>query len=62
MAQRFPDVDWFCDNCGAYLNFQPGFNDHHYIWKCTQCGFKSSISSANIRSFGKVNKTKNKKT
>lgn len=52
MSERFPNVDWFCDNCGAYLNYQPGFDDHHYIWKCTQCGFKSSISSANIRQSG----------
>lgn len=46
--ERFEDVDWWCDRCGAYLNSQPGFNDHHYVWKCTECGFKSSISKDNI--------------
>ena len=44
MGDRFPDVDWWCDRCGAHLNFQKGFDDHKYIWKCTECGFKNSIS------------------
>lgn len=48
MVERFPDVDWFCDRCNAYLNIQPGFDDHKYIWKCTECGLKNSISSDNI--------------
>lgn len=25
MTDRFPDVDWFCDYCGAHLNSQTGF-------------------------------------
>ena len=61
MARRFDNVDWYCDRCGAYLNSQPGFDDHKYIWKCQKCGYKSSISKANIinaggrfRGFGKV--------
>lgn len=48
MAERFPDIDWWCDRCGAYLNSQDGFDDHHYIWKCTKCGHKNSISASNI--------------
>ena len=48
MGERFPDVDWFCDRCDAHLNNQDNFNDHKYIWPCTECGFKNSISSANI--------------
>ena len=48
MGERFPDVDWWCDRCGAYLNSQDGFDDHHYIWKCTECGHKNSISASNI--------------
>lgn len=47
-AMRFPDVDWWCDRCGANLNSQSGFDDHKYIWKCTECGFKNSISRDNI--------------
>lgn len=49
MGNRFGNVDWYCDKCGAYLNDQDGFDDdHHYVWKCTECGFKSSISWDNI--------------
>ena len=46
---RFPGVDWYCDHCGDYLNNQAGFDDHKYIWKCTNCGGKNSISRDNIR-------------
>lgn len=48
MDERFPDTDWRCDRCDAYLNEQDGFDDHHYIWECTECGHKNSISAANI--------------
>lgn len=48
MEYRFPDVDWYCDYCGAYLNMQTDFSDNKYIWKCEECGRKSSISSDNI--------------
>ena len=36
--ERFPGIDWHCDRCGAYLNSQEGFDDHKYLWKCTECG------------------------
>lgn len=45
---RFPGIDWWCDRCDAFLNDQENFDDHHYVWKCTECGYKNSISSANI--------------
>lgn len=45
---RFPDVDWFCDRCEAHLNEQTAFDDNKYLWQCTECGFKNSISSVNI--------------
>ena len=48
MADRFPDIDWYCDYCNAYLNDQSCFDDSKYIWKCEECGRKSSISSDNI--------------
>lgn len=48
---RFPDIDWYCDNCNDYLNNQVGFDDHKYIWKCTSCGYKNSISKDNIFEF-----------
>lgn len=48
MSDRFPEIDWYCDRCNAYLNNQPGFDDHRYIWKCTECGHKNTISFDNI--------------
>lgn len=48
-APRFPGIDWYCDKCGAFLNSQKNFDDHKYIWKCRECGYKNSISWANIR-------------
>lgn len=41
---RFPGIDWSCDHCGAFLNTQKNFDDHKYLWKCTACGYKNSIS------------------
>ena len=49
MLERFPGVDWYCDGCSEHLNAQIGFDDHKYTWRCTSCGYKSSISKANIR-------------
>ncbi|MGG7212874.1 Sec23/Sec24 zinc finger-containing protein [Clostridium nigeriense] len=48
IIERFPNTDWWCDRCNAYLNNQSGFNDHKYIWQCTECGHKNSISGSNI--------------
>jgi len=48
MEDRFQDIDWWCDRCNAYLNIQIRFDDHKYIWECTVCGHKNSISAANI--------------
>ena len=46
--ERFPGIDWHCDRCGAYLNSQEGFDDHKYLWKCTECGHKNGISRDDI--------------
>lgn len=48
MGSRFPDVDWFCDRCDSHLNNQVDFDDNKYIWQCTECDHKNSISSVNI--------------
>lgn len=48
MSERFPGIDWYCDRCNACLNDQSGFDDHHYVWKCTGCGHKNSISADDI--------------
>ena len=31
MSERFPGIDWYCDRCNAYLNDQPGFDDHYAV-------------------------------
>lgn len=46
---RFPGIDWYCDHCGALLNSQKNFDDHKYVWKCRECGYKNSISWDNIK-------------
>lgn len=38
MSGRFPNVDWWCDYCGALLNYQNGFDDSNDTWACTECG------------------------
>ena len=48
MGERFKNIDWYCDCCGSHLNYQSGFDDHKYTWKCTKCGYKNSISRDNI--------------
>ncbi len=44
MAKRFPGIEWFCDNCDASLDDQPGFDDSCGTWQCTQCGCMNTIS------------------
>ena len=29
---------YFCPNCGAILNKQPGFDPDRGTWECTKCG------------------------
>jgi DNA-directed RNA polymerase subunit M/transcription elongation factor TFIIS len=48
MNERFPDIDWFCDRCNAYLNLQSSFDDNNYTHTCEECGHKNSISKTNI--------------
>ena len=48
MSDRFYNIAWYCDRCNASLNDQENFDDHKYIWKCTECGHKNSISRDNI--------------
>ena len=45
LENRFPGIEWMCDNCGAYLNAQPGFDDHLPVWQCRTCGALNHISS-----------------
>lgn len=39
-------IEYFCPNCNAILDNQPGFNPDDDIWECTQCG--TSLYSDNL--------------
>jgi len=41
-------VFWFCDDCEAFLNVQPGFTTENGVWKCTECGYVSGVTEDNI--------------
>lgn len=43
MENRFPGVDWYCDECHDYLNKQDGFDDHLPVWQCRKCGYLNRI-------------------
>ena len=45
---RFPDVDWYCDECDDWLNGQAGFDDRKDTWTCRACGHSNRISSDEI--------------
>lgn len=40
------DCDWFCDNCDAYMNNQPGFRAGG-TWTCAECGEENDVSPEN---------------
>lgn len=40
--------DWFCDNCGAYMNEQDGFTTEDGAWECEECGYENDVSEDNI--------------
>ena len=31
MGERFPEIDWYCDRCNAYLNEQEGFDEKFHV-------------------------------
>lgn len=41
-------IFWFCDECGRFMNVQPGFTDKTGAWKCVSCGFVNDVSEDNI--------------
>lgn len=43
-----PVIDWNCDNCGASLNIQSGFDPYQDHWTCTECGYENDTSESNI--------------
>lgn len=42
------DIDWYCDECDAYLNSQRGFNPYADTWVCKKCGYENDLSEDNI--------------
>ena len=56
MSERFPDVDWYCDDCNDHLNDQAHFTDANDTWTCADCGHENSISSGAIMSDEAVDK------
>ena len=46
--ETFPDIDWYCDDCGDNLNSQPGFHDGCGEWTCTLCGHENPINESEI--------------
>lgn len=45
---EYSDFDWYCDNCGAYLNDQRGFDGEYGIFTCKQCGYDNRIDATQI--------------
>lgn len=41
------NCDWYCDECDAYMNDQPGFCAGD-TWICTECGSLNDVSEDNI--------------
>jgi DNA-directed RNA polymerase subunit M/transcription elongation factor TFIIS len=48
MSEETYGFDWYCDNCGAYLNSQPYFSEKRNSWTCKECGYKNRITADNI--------------
>lgn len=40
--------NWYCDNCDALLNEQPGFTYDCGVWTCTECGHENLIDESEI--------------
>lgn len=49
MKKDYNTIDWFCDNCGAYLNWQRQFtfDESEGTWVCEKCGFVNDVTDAN---------------
>ena len=47
-TEKYPDVSWYCDKCGDYLNLQEGFTDTLGSWKCHRCGYENMIDEEHM--------------
>lgn len=50
--------DWYCDECNAYLNAQPGFTTINNDWTCTECGHVNGTTYDNIVNYEYDNEDK----
>lgn len=48
VTSRFPDIVWKCDECGAVLNDQQGFDERIGLWQCRVCNHINQLDIANI--------------
>ena len=46
------DCDWFCDECGEFMNDQEGFTTKYGTWICLHCGAENDVTPDNIRENG----------
>lgn len=46
--QRFPGIEWYCDQCLEHLNEQDGFDDHLPVWQCRVCGWLNALEADEI--------------
>lgn len=53
-ADEFEDdyIFWFCDECGAYLNHQEGFDRKANKWVCTSCGYENDTTMRSSQASG----------
>ena len=42
------EYDWWCDECNASLNAQPGFYPECGSWICTECGHENDIAASEV--------------
>lgn len=40
--------DWYCNVCGARLNYQSGFTTEYGTWECTECGYENDVTDESI--------------
>lgn len=48
VRNKFPGIDWYCDNCNACLKDQQSFVDTRGSWTCTNCGYTNQINEEEI--------------
>lgn len=41
-------IDWYCDQCGEYMNNQVGFTTSSGSWTCTTCKYNNNVTNENI--------------